>query len=375
MRMERNVHSALLVAMESHEYISVGQSKTIDLYNDSVSDVKLSKWLWGGFLLLKAEANWRHIRYARISLCGNDISQDEPIALYLSDNERYLSLSGATLLKGTCYLPKLGIRRAYIEGMSFSGAQLVEGVQKQSKPELPLLNNIVLSAIANCLHGNSLPDDSLVNIAQLMNRDSVVNSFYQKTLVFYSDRWITLAGKFLKGNIKVISKRGISVEKTATLNDILLFAPKIEIGSNLNGNVQIFATDTIRIGDDVTFLFPSIIALLDNDCKKPLIQLGKNCRILGDIILQSTSSKQKAECLVGENTEIDGKVYCTGTVELKGKLYGSLYCNGFTLRTASSMYENNLLNATIDFPALSKYYAGSLLYSDSPHLKQVKWEY
>jgi cytoskeletal protein CcmA (bactofilin family) len=373
--MERNVKSAMLLALETPEFIPLGQSKTIDLYNDALSNVKLTKQPWGAYFLLKAETVWRHLNYTRISMCGNDVSYDEPIALYLTDKGRYFSLSGSTVLKGTCYIPKLGVRGTYIEGMSFLGKKLVQGTIKQSKPELPALNTLTLSTIADCFQSSILPGDSLGNVAQLIKSDSIINSFYRKTLVFYSDRWITLSGKYVQGNIKIISKKGISIENSAKINDVLFFAPKIDVGTNLKGNFQLFATDTIRINDGVTLQYPSTVVLLENGCKKPLIQIGKNSTILGDIVLQSKSSSKLAECTIDEKTDIQGKVYCTGNIELKGNINGSIYCNGFILRTSTSIYENTLLNSSIDITSLSKYYAGSVLYFDSPHYKQVKWEY
>jgi hypothetical protein len=173
----------------------------------------------------------------------------------------------------------------------------------------------------------------------------------------------------------VVSKKGISVERTARLNDVLLFSQKIEIEANLQGNFQLFATDTIRIQDGVSMLFPSTIALIGGQCEKPLIQIGKNCTLLGDIVLQATSSTPKAVCIIGVQTNIHGKVYCAGKVELRGKVNGSVYCDGFTLSTPTSLYENHLLNATIDHSSLSAYYSGSVFFSDSPHYKEIKWEY
>lgn len=374
MRMHRNIHSALLIAMESPDFISIGSTKSINLFDDSINNVNVTESLWGGYLLLRAKANWRHINYSRISLCGNDISMDDSIALYLSDNERYLSLSGSTLLKGNCYLPKLGIRRAYIEGLSYNREKLIYGLQKQSNSTLPPLSETVMKYISNYLHNNILPGDSIANIDQLIRSDSISNSFFQKSLVFYSDHWITLSRKSISGNIKIISKKGITILNSVNTSDILLFAPKIEVEANFHANVQIFATDTIQIGERATFFFPSIIGLLENTCKKPLIKIGKNSTILGDVTLQSTSSERQGISIIDENTEIYGKVYCNGKVELKGKIYGSLFCEGFRLLTPTSLYENNLLNATIDFTKLPKYYSGSLIYSNSLHYKQIKWE-
>jgi cytoskeletal protein CcmA (bactofilin family) len=375
LRMERNVCSALTLALDTPAFIPAGQSKTIDVFNDSLSDVTLTKWFWGGYLLVKAETRWRYLTYTRIAMVGGDVLEGEPVALYLSDKERYLSLSGNTKLKGNCYLPKLGIRRAYIEGKSYTGDQLVDGVIKQSRRELPSLDPSAINNLTDLFKGYVLGRDSLGNLSVLTKADSVTNSFYNKTLVFYSDRWIDLSNIYIQGNIKIVSKQGITIENTVRANDVLWISPKIELGGNFTGNLQLFATDTIKIHDGVRLLFPSMIVLMGTNCKKPMVQIGNDCTLLGDVILLSKDAKQPGECFIGENTEIHGKIYCTGKVELRGIVHGSVYCDGIILHTPTSIYDNNLLDATIDQPSLSKYYASSVFFNDSIPNKQVKWEY
>ena len=55
-----------------------------------------------------------------------------------------------------------------------------------------------------------------------------------------------------------------------------------------------------------------------------------------------------------------------------GKIFGSLYCYKFILKTRSSIYENHLLNATVDFDNLSKYYVGTNLLKDVGMKKVIK---
>ena len=60
-------------------------------------------------------------------------------------------------------------------------------------------------------------------------------------------------------------------------------------------------------------------------------------------------------------------------IELKGDVWGSVYCDKFILSTSSSVYENHLLDATIDFSRLSKHYVGINVLDDAANKKVIKW--
>jgi len=375
-RLERNIKSALVVAKETLSAYNSNQAVSIDLYNDEADVVMVTKKQWGGFYLLKAEASWRQVQHSAIEMCGNDIFCDEPVALYLADKERYLSISGNTNLKGNCYIPKLGIRRAYIEGASYTGKEMIHGKTQISKSSLPEIDPLFPAANRDYLTGSNFMADSLVAISRLLKSDSITNSFYQKTVIFYSDLWISLANKSLKGNIRVVSSRGVTLGNKSEIRDIIVYAPKIEVESGFTGTVQLFATDTIIVREDARLLFPSLISILATKSKNPYIEIEKKCKISGDIVLLAQNgSNTQAECDLDEESAINGRIYCDGKLQIKGTINGSLYCTGFILRTPSSLYENHLLNVTIDFPSLSKYYSGAGFFKVSDRYKAIKWLY
>jgi hypothetical protein len=376
-RLERNVNSALLLAKETPASLNFNQPVTIDLYNEETDEVTITKKLWGGYFLLKAEVAWHNIHYSAIEMCGSDIFQDEPVALYLADKERYLSVSGKTYLNGNCYLPKLGIRRAYIEGVSYIGDNLIHGKIEVSKSSLPEIEADFIAVNKIYLTGNNFPNDSLVSMAFLMRSDSIYNSFYQKTAIFYSDHWISLINKKISGNIKIVSSRGITLGKQSQVQDAILYAPKIEIEAGFSGSVQLFARDTLMVGEESRLLFPSLIIILEANSKSPLIKIGKKCKISGDILLkmQNGRTAEQAECYLEDESSMNGRIYCEGKLQLRGSIKGSVYCSGFILRTPASLYENHLLNATIDFHGLSRYYSAAGFFKVSDRYKAIKTLY
>jgi len=70
---------------------------------------------------------------------------------------------------------------------------------------------------------------------------------------------------------------------------------------------------------------------------------------------------------------VEGQVYVEGNIELRGKITGSLYCDGFMLKTKAAYYENHLLNTAVDFEALSKNFCGIPMIHQSGKLKVIRW--
>ncbi|MDP4209206.1 MAG: hypothetical protein Q8928_10370 [Bacteroidota bacterium] len=375
LRLERNVSSAITMAIEAPGITTLEQTVSVDLFNDEENVVNVTKKQWGGFYLLKAEAAWQKLTHSAIAMCGMDIFCDDSTALYLADKERYLSISGSTLLNGNCYIPKLGIRRAYIEGKSYTGDELIHGKTQTSKSNLPEPDPLFTSANKIYLEGNSFPNDSMLSILRLEKADTFVNSFYRKTVVFYSSQWITIGKKIIKGNVKIVSDKGITMGNKAEVKDIIVYAPKIETESGFSGTLQMFARDTLIVREGTRLKFPSLIGIVEATCKNPLIDIKANSQIAGDVILLTSKTDNQPEVIIGENAEINGRIYCDGRLQLKGKVYGGVYCKGFVLKTATSVYENHLLDVTIDFQKLSKYYSGSGIFKVTDRYKMIQWAY
>ncbi|NJK96559.1 MAG: hypothetical protein HC905_18030 [Bacteroidales bacterium] len=121
--MEKNLNSALNITLQMPEILQVDTAQYLDLYQDSTDMVAISKKRWGGYLIIKTMARWRVIEKSKHTLCGAEILPKDAVALYLADEGKYLSIAGNTMIKGNVYLPKLGVRKGYIEGKGFSGTK------------------------------------------------------------------------------------------------------------------------------------------------------------------------------------------------------------------------------------------------------------
>lgn len=373
-RLERNLKSAILEVTLSPALLPADETKTLDLYGDSIDMVGMSKKWWGGYQIIRAEASWRVIKKTRIELVGTETLPGDVIALYLADDGKYLSLAGSTQIKGNCFLPKLGVRKAYIEGTGFTGNKLIDGEVKDSKESLPVPDSafIIKNRLAN--QERIAEYDSIIDIAFLIKTGTISNSFYNKTVKFNTSSWLTLDNKNLKGNIKIVSQKGITIKNTTKVQDVILYAPKIVVDDKFTGSLQCFVTDTLLVGKGCLLKYPSLMVLNETNIDRPTIKINENTTLLGDIVLLAKTDKLNVlpECILNKNVVLNGSVYCNGKVYLQGFVKGQLFCKGFILRTESSVYENHLMNSKINSALLSAYYAGAMYHSTSKLQKTIK---
>src|SRR5882757_8672986 len=141
----RNALSGLELLMSDQSPLAYdGAAHETDLFGNRRDSVRLQKKSWGAFDILISEAHHNSLRQTLIAETGWQCDATEINALQLADLDRPLSVTGNTRLKGTCYLPKAGIQRAYIEGQSYSGDQLVYGAIKTSERFLPPYNDTLV---------------------------------------------------------------------------------------------------------------------------------------------------------------------------------------------------------------------------------------
>lgn len=371
-----DVNSAINLVLGVPEMLQLNEKKKLDLYNDAESIVELEAKNWGMYSVVIANADWHNYHFFKTAMLGDDILNAEQIALYLTDQNNYLSLCGKTVLKGTCYLPKLGTKRAYIEGQNFVGNQMVEGETKQSEKQLPQINSELISRNEAYLNANFSNSDSIRNIEEFIEKDSIENSFNNKTLILFSKNKITLSYKFYKGNIIVYSSKEIEIQSDAKIEDVILYAPTIKIKSNFEGNLQAFSRDSLIVEENCNLNFPSVLGLI---CKaektRQSLKIANNSEISGSVFLisKSTSEREIAILSIDKNATVFGQVYSNSLTELKGKIFGSLYCAKFILQTPSSIYENHLLNAEINFSKLSPHFVGISLFDKPKQKELIKW--
>ena len=372
-----NAASGINLLLAGGSSFPLDEIQIIDLYGEYSDSVMVLRKQWGAFEIAVSKAFSKGFVSMKTAQIGANIHDDPHIALYLADQDKPLSLCGKTEIKGTCYLPKSGAKRAYIEGQSFMGNHLINGETKISERLLPEVNKDLLESNLRYFKKDIQKNDSVLYIEEVEVNDSVTRSFSQRTLLLYSDHEINLENKYYHGNIRVVSAHSVYVPRTANLQDVLIYAPVVEIEDDFTGNLQVFATDSIQVGKRCSLNYPSVIALLRTDKSKGNIELtiGERSILTGVLLGYQDISINQLKIAIGKEVLIKGQVYAKGYVELKGKVAGNLTCDKFILNTPSSVYDNHLLNATIDYSGLSTHFTGVSLLQHAQSKQIVKWLY
>ncbi len=372
-----NAESGMNILLTENDLFEKGDTVVRCLFEDGADSVRLIKKHWGAFDLGISEAFIRKECFKQVALIGTALDDSSKISLYLADQNKALSLCGKTVIQGNCFLPKAGVKRAYIEGQTYIGDKLIYGTAKESNSSIPAINKKMIEANKTYMNKQFSLDDSILYIHEQVVDDSITHSFNDKTILIYSDHPIVMLSNKYAGNICIVSDSSVFIGAGTSLKDVLIYSRKIEIEKNFTGNFQAFAYDSITIGENCKLTYPTILGVikLDKSADVSIIEVRDKTEVAGVLFQyqEVANYQQIVKLQIGNNAIVNGQVYSNGLVEIKGSVYGSVFCNEFTLATASSVYGNHLLNATIDFNRLSENFVGVNLISQSNFRQIAKW--
>lgn len=368
-----NAHSALqLMLVQS----SGSKSAPLEISLFGREDDSVAVWQehWGMFACHYASAHSGPFRYTKVAMAGTH-PKILP-ALYLADMGRPVSMGGNALVKGDAVLPAAGAKRAYIEGRSFTGTTLINGTTAVSERQLPLLSEPILNV------SQTLGNLNAITVPVAENGgigNTLFASFTDTALLMRHQGPITIqGGARLKGKIIVRSSVSITVTGNAALEDVILQAPIIVFENGFEGAVQAIATDSIVVGKGVSLKYPSGLMLgtpVDGSAAS-YIKLADDSKVSGMVVVPQPSSKAPgASVYIAPRALMEGAVFVGGKISLQGKVIGSLYCREFYLRTPSSVYENYLLDGTVDKTALHKLWQQPLMLKTQTAGGYIKWLY
>ena len=363
-----NLESGTAILL-SEGFKKYDEEQVLDLYGDQKDSLVLSKVRWGVFDLQLLKAFELKDTLKRSFLSGSLFTDQS--AIYLADEDRPLSVSGSTQIVGNGELPKAGLKQAYVDGRPYEGKELIKGIIKESSRELPQLNAELLDKITTYLKS---PEG-----LRFEAKDSIINSFFNKPLVYKlrSDQQYIDNIK-IRGKIILLSDTTINISSTADLEDVQIYARAIVIESGFKGSCQLFARDSIVIGKECNFLYPSFAGVFKPDSSKiqGRISLDSASHFSG-ILLGYEAKRSDLQTLIslGKNTLVSGEVYA-GYIKMERtvNVQGKVYANRFVMQTPQTLYENYLIDITLNRKLLSKYYLSSPIFKrDKRDQKILKW--
>jgi hypothetical protein len=350
------------------ESFSTDSLQKLSLFGTDQDSVLLLKKSWGIYQSAVVKSWIGTDTLKKAFLIGSALT-DTLKVLYLADEDRPMSISGKSLIKGTAYLPKSGIKAAYVESSGYNDKTLVYGKIKDSGRALPdpdaaLMKNLqeMLSELDQREQQKGSASGRSADLP-----DTVTNSFFNPIKRIRAGKEALILSRIrASGNVIISSDSLIVVAADASLDGVILAAPQVRIESNFKGNVQVLASDSIMVGDSVRLDYPSALMVLKNDTAKfqARISVGKNSVISGQLFAwEKERSLLMPIISIGEHSLIKGEVWSQGYVALSktSEVWGSVSAIRLMARVSSAIYENYLIDVRLDKSRLPKYYLSSKL--------------
>ena len=309
---------------------------------------------WGLFDKISMNTYTKNDSIGKAALFGARASKDQ-LALYLSDLDKPLYVGGTTQINGNVKLSKYGVKIAYLNNHNYTGKRLVYGKIGTSKRTLPSLNIKLDSTEFHALEH--------VYVEELRDKKIDVNSFLNPTKVVIQ-RGTILDNISLKGNFILISKDSLYVKNNVQLNDIIIKAPSVVFEKGFKGSLQVIAKNHVALKEEVILEYPSSIYVENDRYEDTTVTLEKHSKLCGAVVLTGNEYKYSLARILtlNEKATLMGVAYCYGKTQIKGKIIGSLYTDRLVYKNETAIYENYLVNVTIDRKNLPKYFIAPKLF-------------
>src|SRR5690606_31965347 len=356
----------------------LNDSTFLNIYDEEYKTLSLYKNYWGIFEKVTSKSKIKKQWFIKTALIGTSQSDNNRTALYLKDNKKPLILVGNTKIEGTAYLPEQGVKPGNISGHSYYGAQLIYGNIYKSR-DLPKLSSELLNHLS---HYKTINDSHFID----MGADrAFANSFTKPKKQIYSTGDILLTNITLNGHIEVVSETKIIVDTSAVLNDIVLMAPEIEIKDYVEGAFQALANKNITVGKQCRLYYPSALVVVpkndssDDELNSPntikQIDIGDGSEITGTVIFygKTKTNNFNPQLIIRKESTVKGEVYCSSNLELKGRVYGTVFTSDFVAKESGSIYQNHIYNGNIIIKELPAQYVGISFEASNKGI--IKWLY
>lgn len=337
-RLENNLKSG--VAMILSADFPADTAIITALYEGETDSISISKNAWGLYEQGSVKA-WIGTDTVVNTFLIAALPDDSTKVFFLSDEDRPISISGKSLIKGTAYLPKAGIKAAYVEGQAYDDKRLVYGSIKDSERKLPALQQVRLDK-----------------------------------LLAFVDR--VMRGEELKGvgGMTLLADSAITIGADFNLRNALVVGHSVHIEEGYKGQLQVIATDSIVVGDRVVLEYPSALVVLKNDTLgfQRLLKVGKDSEIGGQLICWEKGRSELMPLVsVGERTVIKGELYSQGYVSLGrgAAVDGTVSAVRLMARVSGALYENYLIDVKLDRSRRSKYYLSPSLLNQKPKSSKI----
>jgi len=309
--------------------------------------IRIKKLHWGAYLIICAETKNRHQYLSESGLFGTCMSPDT--GLMVADNSRPVGLSGNVIFKSACYLPRAGVKPAYIEGQSYISNASNGRFTRQSPSAIPAINLEMVKGLKQQLSLGIQNFDSLVTTLPI-----VFNQSFNQSTVLWETSTTQLTNLQLSNNIKIIAG-SLQVDSSVHLNNILIVCKNIRFKKGFKGKVHVIASDSISMEEGCEFSYPSSFVVFSEKAQVTgfsYIQFNKDCKFFGGVLAlndpSDANSLTKVFIKLNADSEINGFIYSSDYIHIEGQVNATVMANKLLLKTPSAVYENHLLGCEIN---------------------------
>ena len=337
---QENLNSAsLLYCNDSTLLNSLGKENEYTLYkDDNASTIYYDIKRWGLYECLTISSNDRS--HNSVRFIGKNEEGDINAAFWLCDRDRALLIAGNTSVEGSVYIPKNGINYIELNRIPYSGEMLIKEDMHLSDKNLPKVDTSYIDYINGLRNVDITTQSTGISNHYVSFRNETVHRLIPNITERYTAR----------GNV-VLHGEEVIISSDAILSDIILIARKVTIEAGFEGSLQVFATDTVIIKENVHLKYPSGIHLKGNN-KKTHLDIGRRSKIDGYAIVFGVGENVSSfipdiNYHQQEDATLRGLLYVDGIANLKGDIYGSAYLAECYYLSGEIMYASTLFNIKI----------------------------
>lgn len=365
--LKTDLRSAINMVLADTSLVMTGHRDIIDLFGRGMDTAIVEKENWGLFDVASITVTRHGQQRTRTFFFGPATDTPLDACLYLTQHSIPLYVAGNSMLTGDAYLPKGGIQPAYIDQRSFANAQPLSGTARTSGDSLPPIDPRLITHLSN--------RDSIGTQQSLPG--SLQRFFADSPVIIHIKNPVTLSEGAYRGHIVIISDSSIKAGPGATLEDVILEAPYIELENGFTGAIQAIATDSLVVNNNCHLGYPSCLTLAkrQGSSVQPVIRIADSCIIDGMVLSLAPAANDRIATYVevGKGSTVTGYLYASGFLYLKGAVQGVVLTDYFLYKSSSSVYQNYLVDARIDRTALSNYFVGPHLFSSTRPNRIMQW--
>lgn len=372
--LEQEIQAGMSLALSNYFPYTNGDSMLLSPITMQDS-LLIGKQRWG-LLDVASIRSWRNNdSLKRAFFLG--IQPKDSTVLYVIDEDRPISISGKTVIQGDAFLPKSGIRPAFVDGEYYDGIEkMVDGRIRESTNNLPGYQQQRIEAV-KAIYKRVTTERNLPG----MPADRTLHrSFFEPTAYYHMTEPGALLQDSVTGNVIIFADSGVTVSALTFWKDALLIAPHIKLEDNFSGQGQFFALDSLTVGKDAALAYPSVLAVLASDSGQSALQLsiGKNSSVEGLVLLHRTKVGDQLDILnIENNLTVQGDIISFGLLKYTAPLtvHGTVYARRLITQRPSSLYENYLINLTFERNKLHPYFIRPHFWAPDKKSKQavVQW--